>query len=168
MRFACELRGEACVIKNARASSPQLIRVIYVRRSLEAIRTLSSCASRARARTCEIFVDAAKFQPAARSRWPDRSNNSRASLVSRLSTFRSRFFSIVLPDRPPGTRDSRRDESIGSVNRPSSSEALCRFPRGHHLPAKASRNCTSAACRCVRGIIKHHRSASRRTSPAGG
>ena len=41
MRFACELCGEACWIKNARTSSPQLIRVIYARESLEAITTIS-------------------------------------------------------------------------------------------------------------------------------
>lgn len=47
MRFACELCGEACGIKNARTSSPQLISVIYARKSLKAIRTISCHAHRA-------------------------------------------------------------------------------------------------------------------------
>lgn len=46
-RFACELCGEARGIKNARTSSPQLISVIYARKSLEAIRTISCHAHRA-------------------------------------------------------------------------------------------------------------------------
>jgi len=46
MQFASELCGEACGIKNARTSSPQLIRVIYARKSLEAIRMISCRAHR--------------------------------------------------------------------------------------------------------------------------
>jgi len=160
MRFACELRGEACVIKNARASSPQLIRVIYARRSLEAIRTLSSRASHARACVRDFRGRRKISTGRSLSLWPDRSNNSSTSRFP--AHHRTACTSARVSSRSAGARDSRRDESIGSVNRPSSSEALCRFPRGDHLSAKASRNCTSpragacAASRIISSTISTH------------